>query len=170
MSLWAEVESGRVITTDQMRAENPNTIFPIPFTPVDGFEELNERTPSFDPETHKLLTSERATRIGTRWSRSFELIPLSAEELRAIRKSRVPLVLSRRQARRALTIAGMMAAVQPAIDSVENALERALMQIDWDDAQEYRRDDPTLIKLAAAMGLNEDALDDLFILGGSQLM
>jgi hypothetical protein len=75
----------------------------------------------------------------------------------------VPQVVSRRQARRALLAAGMLASVQPAIDAVQDATIRAQMQIDWEDSQEFQRDHPTLLALASALGLDSAATDALFV-------
>jgi hypothetical protein len=74
----------------------------------------------------------------------------------------VPQVVSRRQARRALLDAGLLASVQPAIDAVQDATQRAQMQIDWDDSQEFQRDHPTLIAIGTALGLDSAAIDALF--------
>jgi hypothetical protein len=75
----------------------------------------------------------------------------------------VPQVVSRRQARRALLDAGLLASVQPAIDAVQDATLRAQMQIDWDDSQEFQRDHPTLLALGSALGLDAAGIDALFI-------
>lgn len=80
----------------------------------------------------------------------------------------VPQVVTRRQARRALALGGLLDLVQPAIDAIPDPTQRALAQIDWDDATDFRRDDATLLLLAAALGLTEGQLDDLFILAGGQ--
>jgi len=64
-----------------------------------------------------------------------------------------PPSVSRKQARKALLLAGLFEAV----------LQRQLVQIDWDDAQTYERDDPTLLSLAAALGMSDEQLDALFV-------
>lgn len=74
-----------------------------------------------------------------------------------------PPSVSRKQARKALLLAGLFEAVQPAIDAIEDPLQRQLVQIDWDDAQTYERDDPTLLSLAAALGMSDAELDALFV-------
>lgn len=75
----------------------------------------------------------------------------------------IPAVVSRAQARKALAIQGLLTLVQPAIDSISDPLQRTLVQIDWDDAQVYERNNPTLMLLAAALGLTEQQLDTLFL-------
>jgi hypothetical protein len=74
----------------------------------------------------------------------------------------VPRSVSRRQARLALLDAGLLASVQPAIDAVQDATQRAKMQIDWDDSQEFQRDHPTLLALGSALGLDSAGIDALF--------
>lgn len=80
----------------------------------------------------------------------------------------VPQVVTRRQARRALALFGLLGAVQAALDAIPDPMQRAIAQIDWDDATEFKRDDETLQMLAGALGLTGSQLDDLFILAGEQ--
>lgn len=74
----------------------------------------------------------------------------------------VPLSVTKRQARQALLLAGLLDQVQPAIDAIPDATARGMAQIEWDDSQEYHRDRPVLISLATALGLDAAALDNLF--------
>ena len=80
----------------------------------------------------------------------------------------VPQVVTRRQARRALAIFGVLDLIQASIDAIPDETARTLAQIDWDDATEFKRDDETLQMLAGALGLTGSQLDDLFILAGEQ--
>lgn len=75
----------------------------------------------------------------------------------------VPESVTRRQARQALLLAGLLDSVQPAIDAIPDPIERGLVQIDWDDSQEFERHRPTLLMLASALGLTEEQVDTLFI-------
>lgn len=74
----------------------------------------------------------------------------------------VPQVVTRRQARQALLLAGKLALVQPAIDAIADPLQRGMVQIEWDDSQEFQRTRPTLIALAAAIDMTAADLDNLF--------
>lgn len=74
----------------------------------------------------------------------------------------VPASVTRRQARQALVLAGKFDLVQPAIDAIPNALQRKLMQIEWDDSQAFERDRPSLIAIGGAIGLTSAEVDDLF--------
>lgn len=86
---------------------------------------------------------------------------------------KVPQIVTRRQAKQALrkTLAAdgftLLSKVQPAIDAITDAMERDLMQIEWDESLEFHRTRPSLIKLATAIGLDSAATDELFILAAT---
>ena len=75
----------------------------------------------------------------------------------------VPYSVTRRQARQALLLAGKLAQVQPAIDAIANATQRAMVQIEWDDSLHFERDRPALLALSAALGMTAQELDALFV-------
>lgn len=75
----------------------------------------------------------------------------------------VPAFVTRRQAKQALLLQGLLANVQPAIDAITDATQRGLMQIEWDDSQEFVRSRPSLISIGAALGLDAAGLDALFV-------
>lgn len=75
----------------------------------------------------------------------------------------VPCAVARRQARQALLLAGLLDQVQPAIDAIPDATQRAMVQIEWDDSLHFERSSPALLALAAALGITSSGLDDLFI-------
>jgi hypothetical protein len=69
----------------------------------------------------------------------------------------VPQRVSALQARRALLAAGMLDQVEAAV-----ARQPRTVQITWEYATEIYRDDPMLVEVAQAIGLNTNTLDDLF--------
>lgn len=75
----------------------------------------------------------------------------------------VPQVVSRRQAKQALLRADLLDDVDAAISASAN---RA-WQIDWADAQEFRRDWPALVAMQPALGLSDAQVDDLFRLAAT---
>jgi len=79
---------------------------------------------------------------------------MQADEMRA----RVPQVVSRRQALRALHDAGLLEAVQAAVSNADE-----ITQIEWQTAGEFARNWPTLQTLASALGMTEQQLDGLFL-------
>jgi hypothetical protein len=75
----------------------------------------------------------------------------------------VPSKVTRRQARQALVLADKYDLVQSAINAIPDTLQRKLMQIEWDDSQEFERTRPSLIAIGTAIGLTSEGLDALFI-------
>lgn len=70
----------------------------------------------------------------------------------------VPDVVTMRQAQRALLAAGLLDQVNAAI-----AQSPREAQIDWERAQDVERSNPLVASLAAVLGLDDAALDGLFI-------
>lgn len=79
------------------------------------------------------------------------------EEVLAAR--RADMVVSRFQARAALHLAGLLDTVQALMD---DPATDPIARLAWQDAQEFRRTSPTITTLAAALGLTDEQLDDLF--------
>lgn len=75
----------------------------------------------------------------------------------------IPSSVTRRQARQALLLAGLLDGVQTAINGITDPIKRGLVQIEWDDSLEFHRDREALIMLAQVIGLDEEQLDNLFI-------
>lgn len=75
----------------------------------------------------------------------------------------VPASVTRRQARQALLLAGLLDEVQPAISAIKDPVQRAMAQIEWDDSQEFERDRPLVQQIGVAIGLDALGLDDLFV-------
>lgn len=84
----------------------------------------------------------------------------------AVQTPRVPAKVTRRQARQALAMEGLLGSVQPAIDAISDPLQRQLAQIEWDDSQDFERDRALLIQLGHAIGLTDAGIDALFIRAG----
>lgn len=82
--------------------------------------------------------------------------PPAAPEVQA--PDPVPQVVSRFQARAALHAAGLLSSVEDAIATGADVFT----QIAWADAAEFRRNSPTIATLAAALGLSEEQVDNLF--------
>lgn len=75
--------------------------------------------------------------------------------------------ITRAQAKAALIISGLIGQVQPAIDAIPDPLQRALAQNDWDERLTFERSNPTLAAMAAALGMTDAQLDDLFALAAT---
>ncbi|WP_136414844.1 hypothetical protein [Herbaspirillum sp. ST 5-3] len=75
----------------------------------------------------------------------------------------VPRSVTMRQARRALFAAGLYDSVDAAIAAIEDPSTRKAAQIEWEYSQEVHRDKDLVQMLAPALGLDDAALDQLFI-------
>lgn len=74
----------------------------------------------------------------------------------------IPKEVTMRQARLALLDAGLLSSVQTAINSLQEPA-KTKAQIEWDYSNALQRDNSFVSVLGAALGLNETALDNLFI-------
>ena len=79
----------------------------------------------------------------------------------------VPQAVTRRQAKQALLINSKLSLVQPAIDAIADAAQKAMIQIEWDDSQEFQRERASVIAIGSAIGLSSSQLDDLFVLAAT---
>ena len=75
---------------------------------------------------------------------------------------RAKLVVTMRQARRALLDAGLLDQVDAAIAAIADATERRQAEIDWEYATTVERLWPWVQTLGAALGLTAEVLDALF--------
>lgn len=90
------------------------------------------------------------------------VVPLTSEEIAAIPPPAPPLIpqsVSRFQARAALHLAGLLETVETMMALPETP---ALAKLAWADAQEFKRNSPTVLSLSASLGLTEAQLDALF--------
>jgi len=77
-----------------------------------------------------------------------------------------PTVVSMRQARLALLGAGLLSSVNAAIAAMAG-VEGEAARIEWEYAQEVRRDSALVAGMAGALSLTEEQLDALFLMGAS---
>jgi hypothetical protein len=79
----------------------------------------------------------------------------------------VPATVTRRQARQALLLAGLLDSVPTAITALDDGTPEGnqkmrLAQIEWEDSLEFERARPLVIDIGAAIGLDAGKLDQLF--------
>lgn len=74
----------------------------------------------------------------------------------------VPQSVTMRQARLALHAHGLLAIVQSAIDSLPEP-QRSEAQIEWDYSNGLERQNPFVATIGTALGLDDAALDALFV-------
>ncbi|WP_373054609.1 hypothetical protein [Thioalkalivibrio sp.] len=82
----------------------------------------------------------------------------------SIEQQREGMVVSRFQAKAALSNAGMLATVQAMMDDPSTP---EVYRLAWQDATEFRRTSPTLTAMNAVLGLTDEQLDDLFVAAAS---
>lgn len=147
----------------QLRRDNPQVSFPREMPderladwgvyPVSKVE-----PPEYNPET-QALEEGQPVQIDGVWTQVWNVRSLTTEEL----KSRIPQSITKRQARQELIEAGLIGAVEAAIDAIQDPTQKALMFSWWNDSQTYDRDNPELITMAASIGLTEEQLDSMFL-------
>lgn len=151
------------VSLAQIQAEHPLTMFPQPFAEAFGdyAPVANTEEPVHDPATHKLVQLPPAE-VDGEWRQAWDVVALTPQELDDARRARVPASVTRRQARQALLLAGLLDSVQPAIEALADPVLRGMAQIEWDDSQAFERHRPLLVSLGHAIGLDDAGLDDLF--------
>ena len=160
MSNWVHIETRKVISTQEMINENPNSAFPVPFEPLDGYVALNESVPFYDSRTHKPSFSELATLNGSEWSREISVIELTEVEKREL----IPDVCSPAQGLVALFALKSITEddIQAAIAGISDPVQRYTAQIAFSKATEWRRGSSSTQTLAVLLELTEADLDALF--------
>lgn len=91
-----------------------------------------------------------------------KIVELTPEEIAALpgpQPAPVPDEVSRFQAKAALSQAGLLTQANTIVANSGNAL----LQLAWDEAVSFKRNSPGINALAPALGLNDAALDQLFI-------
>lgn len=147
----------------QLRRDNPQVSFPreMPDERLADwgvYRVAKVEQPVYDHET-QALEEGQPVQIDGVWSQVWNVRSLTTEEL----KSRVPRSITKRQARQELIEAGLIGAVEAAIDAIQDPTQKALMLSWWNDSQTYDRDNPELITMAASIGLTEKQLDSMFL-------
>ena len=117
------------------------------------------------PTTPRRVFGGHSTHFYTFADRAEYETHLATADLSVPTAMHIPNSLTRAQAKLALLNAGLLDAVQPAIDAVPDPAMRQARQIEWDDRLTFDRGNPTLIALAAGLGMTSAQLDQLFIAG-----
>jgi len=99
------------------------------------------------------------------WIQQWTVRAATPEEQAAIDegdKVPVPHEVSMRQARLALLARSVLGEVDTAIDSLPSP-DREAARIEWDYSSVVARNSPLVVMMGAALSLDDDALDELFI-------
>lgn len=178
--MYINTTTFEVLSESQIRAANTNTSFNSQFVPPEGYAYI---FPAPKPEmtVMQMALSLPPVQVSLghweeQWEVAFKYNDYTDSEgvlhtrveqeeaaTEAARVAAVPKSVTRRQAKQALLLAGLLGNVQPALDAIPDATQRGLMQLEWDESLEFERNRPSLLALAAGLGLDGAALDQLFI-------
>lgn len=144
----------------------PNISFAQQFTPPDGYLYIFPAPSNHDPITQEAVqTTPELTGLGhweQRWTITNIAPEVIAERAEAARIAAIPISVTPRQIRQALTAAQLRTQVEGAI-AVANQDTK-----DWYEyATEFRRDHPSVAALAYALGVTDLQLDNLWILAAT---
>ena len=150
------------LSISDVRAANPESSIPEGVAFGEFVPYVQTAWPAHDSHTHKAVELPPADVDGV-LTQQWQVVPLTTAEVEAARKALVPASVTRRQARQALLLAGLLDKVEPAIAAIQDPTQRGMTAIEWADSQAFERDRPLLIQLSVALGLDSAALDNLFI-------
>lgn len=159
--LYARVVDGGVAqypyTLNDLRRDWPETVFPsAAVRQMDGewgVVSVEAVDGPVVPEGQVAVEITPALSEGE-WHQQWELQDIPPEP--------VPQVVTMRQARLALLAAGLLGAVETAIDALPSP-DKEAAQIEWEYAMEVNREWPLINSIGSALGLDDAAIDALFI-------
>lgn len=164
--MYYRPETQQIFTSHStVRSEFPNVSFPSSISDTDleghGVYPIQSVAPEYDSATQEVTEGQPEQRDGL-WYQTWEVRDLTAEEIAEHRKSMIPESVTMRQCRIALLDAGLLDAVKSSIVTMPGTDgERA--RIDWEYAQEVRRDWPLIGYMAGDLGLADEQVDSLFM-------
>lgn len=124
-----------------------------------GWVEDTTAEPTYDPSTHKLGDTTYSV-VDGQVVGEYEVVAIPEDELTAIKMSKS---VSMRQARLALLQSGKLADIEAAIAALPEP-DKTAVSIEWEYAQDVRRDHTWVQALGAQLGMTDDDLDNLFTL------
>lgn len=114
----------------------------------------------------KIARPTKPIEVDGQWVQTWVEDDMTQEELEA-NKPLVPQTVTRRQARQALLLKGVLDKVDAAIASLDDGTpagkqKMQMAQIEWQDSLNFERNRPLVVVLGGALGFNAAALDELF--------
>ena len=169
MAEWIRLVNGSFepYSFGKLRQDNDKTSFtsnPSAATLAEyGVYELTVAAqPAYDPNTERLEEGDIAPN-GDGFERQWNIVPIpDIEQELALSMKREGMGTPRLGARLALIDAGLWDSIPAQIDAIPDPVAKAKALAYFEDAQTWRRKDPTLLSLAAGLGLDDAALDALF--------
>lgn len=151
----------------QLRQDNPNVSFPRQPTPetfadFGVYSVVFPEPPAYDPLTQRIDHSNEPVLVDGQWTITATVVALTPEQIEANRLASVPQSVTPRQARLALLGAGLLAQVEAAIAAMPEP-DKSVAVIEWEYAVSIERSSAWIGSLGTALGLDDLALDQLFI-------
>ena len=149
-----------------IRAANPNTSFPVPFVPPEGYEFVFAAPAVYDPVTQYATEGTPVLTVKGHYEQSWVITDKSAEviaaEAEVKRIAAIPASVSPRQIRMALTAAGLRESVEGAVLAGDQNLKDW-----WLFSTAFDRSNPQVNGMGVALGVASEALDDLWTLAAT---
>lgn len=148
-----------------LMADHPSTSFALPLNPSDladfGVHAVAQ-VPAPEATIEQTLIEAPPTLIDGTWTQQWAVTDATPEQIAQRQAARVPRAVTMRQARLALLAAGVLAAVDAAIDAMTEPTKSAA-RIEWEYSGEVQRHNGFVAALGPALGLTEAQIDALFI-------
>lgn len=109
----------------------------------------------------QFVTNNDSYIFAPHWFTIEDIAKYKIAEKKLIRK--IPELVTPRQAKLALFNAGLLSQVEFAIESIQDESVKNEAKIEWNNAEEFRRDWPLLNSIASELNINKATLDALFI-------
>ena len=151
-------------------ADHPHTSFALPLDPADladfGVYPVAEvAAPSTTIE--QLLAEGAPAMIDGVWTQQWSVTSAPPELVAERRRAIVPVVIDMAQARLQLLAAGLLDQIDLAIDTMPEP-QRSAARIEWEYRTQVRRASALVASLGAALGLDAEQIDALFISAASR--
>ncbi len=149
-------------------------VWPEPFAPHEPFVAvIAAEKPAHNPATHKAVEiAPKDTSDG--WLQQWKVVKLTQDELAQIEAERLAALQAAKDAAR-ITVTKRQAClalfdlrgikkdqIAAALAQIPDPDQRYRAEVDWEDARDFESDSPTMLMLAAALGLSEADLALLF--------
>jgi len=162
--MYYQPDTGRVFGLHaEIRSALPHVLFGSSITDEDlafvGVFPLHSEAPAVEPG--QIAVPAVVDLVDDVWTQLWTVRDMTPEEVEATRPP-VPAEVTMRQARLALLAIGKLDQVAPAIESLEGD-EREAARIEWEFSSTVVRSRPLVVMLGQVLGLDEAALDQLFI-------
>lgn len=158
------------LTEADIRAQFPNVIFSTPFEPPPAFARVEDTPhPEWNPVIERVV-EDAPEFVGGAWRKAWrieklfstteeEAAALAAHEAMALQQWREQTTCTPFQGKVALFNVGLLDDIEAL---VAGTTVDTVTKLAWANALEWRRTSPMIASLAAALGMTDTQVDDLF--------